>query len=41
MPFAVKAELTAGYELAFLPLMPDWHYAPTTTLENLAIELAP
>jgi hypothetical protein len=39
--FAVKAELTAGYELAFLPPMSDWHCASTTTLENLAIELAP
>jgi hypothetical protein len=29
--------LTAGDELVFLPLMPDWNYATTMTLENLSI----
>ncbi|MCY3022781.1 MAG: carbohydrate binding domain-containing protein [Planctomycetota bacterium] len=33
----VKVELTAGHELIFLPLMPDWHNATTTTVEDLTI----
>ncbi|HEY3322846.1 MAG TPA: carbohydrate binding domain-containing protein [Planctomycetota bacterium] len=32
-----KIELTAGHELVFLPLMPDWHNATTITLENLTV----
>jgi len=33
-----NVELTAGHELVFLPLMPDWNNATTTTLENLSIQ---
>ena len=33
----VKVELTAGHELVFLPLMPDWHNATTTMVEDLRI----
>ena len=30
-------ELTAGHELAFIPLMPDWHNATTTSIDELTI----
>jgi hypothetical protein len=30
-------ELAAGHELVLLPLMPDWHNATTTTLEQVAV----
>ena len=33
-----EVELTAGHELVFLPLMPDWNNATTTTLEGLSLE---
>ena len=32
-----QVELTAGHELVFLPLMPDWNNATTTTIENLTV----
>ncbi len=35
-----EVELTAGHELVFLPLMPDWNNATTTTLEGLTLEPA-
>ena len=38
VPFDFKVELTAGHELVFLPLMPDWHNATHTTIEDLTIE---
>ncbi len=37
--FDFKVELSAGHELALLPLMPDWHNATTTTIEDLAISV--
>ncbi len=37
VPLDFKVELTAGHELVFLPLMPDWHNATNTTTEDLAI----
>jgi len=39
VPFELDVELTAGHELVFLTLMPDWHNATTTTLEGLTITL--
>jgi hypothetical protein len=33
-----EVELTVGHELVFLPLMPDWNNATTTTLEGLSLE---
>jgi hypothetical protein len=33
-----KVELTAGHELVFLPLMPDWNNATNTTIEGLTIQ---
>ena len=41
VPFEVKVELTTGHELLFHPLMPDWHNATTTTIENLSIHAEP
>ena len=41
VPFEVKVELTAGHELVFLPLMPDWHNATTTRVNDLVIERQP
>jgi hypothetical protein len=42
---AVKLELaidlTKGHELVILPLMPDWHNATHTAIEQLTIELIP
>jgi hypothetical protein len=32
-----QVELTAGHELVFLPLMPDWNNATATHLEDLEI----
>jgi hypothetical protein len=37
MPMDLQVELTAGHELLFLPLMPDWHNATTTTISDLVI----
>jgi len=37
VPFELTVELTAGHELLFLPLMPDWHNATTTSIEDLTI----
>ena len=39
VPFELTIELTAGHELVFLPLMPDWHNATTTAITDLAIAL--
>ena len=41
VPFDLTIELTAGHELVFLPLMPDWHNATTTTVANLRITHSP
>ena len=41
IPFELTVELTAGHELVFLPLMPDWHNATTTTIANLKISRSP
>ncbi|MEO7318714.1 MAG: cellulase family glycosylhydrolase, partial [Chthoniobacteraceae bacterium] len=41
VPLALEVELTAGHELVFLPLMPDWNNATNTTIENLTITAAP
>lgn len=38
VPLQIEVELTAGHELVFLPLMPDWHNATNTSIENLVIE---
>ncbi len=38
VPFELNVELTAGHELVFLPLMPDWHNATNTTIEGLSIQ---
>jgi hypothetical protein len=38
VPFEMMVELTAGHELVFLPVMPDWHNATTTVLEDLTIQ---
>lgn len=38
VPLEFEVELTSGHELVFLPLMPDWHSATSTTLEGLTIE---
>ena len=39
VPFELTVELTAGHELIFLPLMPDWHNATNTSIADLAITL--
>ena len=41
VPFRLTVELAAGHELVFVPIMPDWHNATTTTVENLVIGLEP
>lgn len=38
VPLDFTIELTAGHELAFVPLMPDWHNATNTTIEELSIQ---
>ena len=37
VPFELKIDLSAGNELVFIPLMPDWHNATHTTIEGLTI----
>lgn len=37
VPFELSLELTAGHEIVFLPLMPDWHNTTTTHIEDLKI----
>ena len=37
--FDLTVELTAGHELVFLPLMPDWHNATKTSISGLSITL--
>jgi hypothetical protein len=41
VPFKVRVELTAGHELVFLPLMPDWHNATAISIDGLTIEQTP
>ena len=41
VPLDFEVELTAGHELVFLPLMPDWNNATTTRIDNLVIEQEP
>ena len=38
VPFEITVELTAGHELVFLPLMPDWHNATNTSIEKLSVQ---
>jgi hypothetical protein len=38
VPLNFTIELTTGHEIAFVPLMPDWHNATTTTIEQLSIQ---
>ncbi len=37
----LAVELTAGHELVFVPLMPDWNNATATTIANLVITAVP
>jgi len=39
IPLELTVELTAGHELIFLPLMPDWHNATKTTIADLSVTL--
>lgn len=41
VPMHFQVELTAGHELIFLPLMPDWNNATAIILEDLVLELLP
>lgn len=36
-----QVQLTKGHELVFLPLMPDWNNATTTTISHLTIQAIP
>ena len=38
VPFELSIDLAPGHELLFLPLMPDWHNATTTTISELVVE---
>ena len=37
VPLDTRVEVTAGHELVFLPLMPDWNNATTTSIEELEV----
>ena len=39
VPFELAIELTAGHELLFVPLMPDWHNATSTRIDELAVTM--
>jgi hypothetical protein len=41
VPLKLTVELTAGHELVFLPLMPDWHNATVTTVVDLVLTEEP
>lgn len=41
VPIDLTIELTAGHELVILPMVPDWHNATGTTIEDVAIEALP
>ena len=37
IPMDFRIDLTAGHELVFLPLMPDWHNGAHISIENLVV----
>lgn len=41
VPLELQVELTAGHELVFLPLMPDWNNATTIRIEALTVARGP